>query len=92
MTMWCPATKKACNQPCVGSNCLRLNPRVVKAWSYRECPKCGWDAPGKRVGARMAYECGNCGAKFWAPAVVIEVAADVVTEKTRPLRRGSRLI
>lgn len=90
--MWCPATRRECDQPCVGSNCLRLNPRVVKATSYRECPRCSWDAPGKRVGARMSYVCDNCAAKFWAPAVVIEVAADVVSERTRPLRKRDRLI
>ncbi len=61
--------------------------KVLKAHSYRECPKCGWDAPGKRVGARMAYACDNCGAKFWAPAVVVEVSGRVVSESVRPLRR-----
>jgi len=91
-TAWCPATKSACTQPCRGSNCLRLNPRVLPPMRFRPCPKCGCEAEGSRVKARIAYECDACGARFWAPAVVIEVAADVVADKSRPLRRrGPRL-
>jgi hypothetical protein len=93
VAFWCPATKKDCDQPCRGSVCLRLTPRVLKPLRWRPCPKCGFEAvEGRQVKARIAYECEGCGARFWAPAVVIEVAADVLTEKTRPLRRGSRLI
>lgn len=67
--------------------------KVLKAQVVRECPKCGKDAQGRRVGARMAYECRwGCGAKFWAPAVVVEVSGRVVSESVRPLPRGSRLI
>lgn len=87
---WCPATKKRCDQPCQGSNCLRLTPRVLRAVNSRECPKCGFSADGTRVKARMVYVCGGCGARFWAPAVVIEVAADVVDERARPFKPPDR--
>ncbi len=66
--------------------------KIVKAPKRRECPRCGSEAAGRLVGARMAYGCRGCGAKFWAPAVMVEVTARVVSEKVRPLRRGgSRL-
>lgn len=91
MTEWCPATKKRCDQPCVGSNCLRLNPRVVKQPLRRPCPRCGFEARGRPKSNRVAYICPGCGSRFWAPKVVVEVAADVVSERVRPLRRRSRL-
>jgi hypothetical protein len=65
--------------------------KVLKAQRYRECPRCGLEAYGARIGARMVYQC-RCGSRFWAPAVVVEVSGRVVSEKVRPLRRGSRLI
>lgn len=67
--------------------------RIERAARYRDCPKCGYErAVGARVGSRMAYACGVCKARFWAPAVVVVVSGRVVSEKVRPLRRGSRLI
>lgn len=66
--------------------------KVLKAQQSRECPRCGDDAEGRRVGARMAYVCPGCGARFWAPAVVVEVSGRTISERVRPLRRGSRLI
>jgi len=62
--------------------------KVIRAPKRRECPKCGFFAEGRRVGARMAYACAGCGARFWAPAVVVEVTGRVVAESVRPLRRN----
>jgi hypothetical protein len=65
--------------------------KVLRAQRTRPCPKCSAEAPGRRVNARMAYACLFCGARFWAPAVVIEVSGRTVSEKVRPLRRGRGL-
>ena len=66
--------------------------KVVKAPKRRDCPRCGFEARGRIVGARMAYVCGGCASKFWAPAVMVEVSGRVVSESVRPLRRGRGLI
>jgi ribosomal protein L37AE/L43A len=66
--------------------------KVLRAKRCHPCPRCGDEAEGRRVKARMAYECAGCGAKFWAPAVVVEVSGRTISERVRPLRRGSRLI
>lgn len=60
--------------------------KVVKAPKRRDCPRCGFEARGRIVGARMAYVCGGCASKFWAPAVMVEVSGRVVSESVRPLR------
>lgn len=61
--------------------------KVVRAPKRRDCPRCGFEASGRIVGARMAYVCGGCASKFWAPAVMVEVSGRVVSESVRPLRR-----
>ncbi len=65
--------------------------KVIRAPKRHDCPRCGFEAAGRPVGARMAYVCRGCASKFWVPAVVVEVSGRVVSESVRPLRR-SRLI